>query len=237
MNLLTIKNLKKNGIVKIGTNILNQEILIGKIKIKTEKTIITKILNTMFKKALVKDSSIKAPKGIIGTVTKIKIAKRKSLYSIAIYVTEKRKIQIGDKVAGRHGNKGIVSKILPSADMPYLQDGTPLDMILNPLGIPSRMNVGQIFECLLTLAAVNLREKYKILPFDEMQENKSSQSIVYNKLNEARKKTNKKWLFNPDYAGKVRSVICINRVSNILIINQSRNTLILKILIFEIFMN
>lgn len=204
MDLQTVKNLKKNGIVKIGTEIKNQEILIGKIKIKTEKTIISKLLNTIFGKTLIRDASMKAPKGIVGTVTKIKITKRKSLYAIAIYVTEKRKIQIGDKVAGRHGNKGIVSKILFSADMPYLQDGTPIDMILNPLGIPSRMNVGQIFECLLTLAAVNLKEKYKILPFDEMQENKSSQIMVYKKLNEARKKTNKNWLFNPNYAGKVR---------------------------------
>lgn len=204
MDLQTVKTLKKNGIIKIGTNIYNQEILIGKIRIKTEKTILSKLINTIFGKTLVKDASMKASKGITGIVTKIKITKRKSLYSIAIYVTEKRKIQIGDKVAGRHGNKGIVSKILPSADMPYLQDGTPIDMILNPLGIPSRMNVGQIFECLLTLAAVNLKEKYKILPFDEMQESKSSQIIVYKKLNEARKKTNKEWLFNPNYAGKVR---------------------------------
>lgn len=204
MDLQTIKNLKKNGIVRIGTEIKNQQILIGKIRTRTEKTIMAKLLNTIFGKTIIKDSSMKAPKGIVGTVTKIKITKRKSLYSIAIYVTEKRKIQIGDKIAGRHGNKGIVSRILPAADMPYLQDGTAIDMILNPLGIPSRMNVGQIFECLLTLAAVNLKEKYKILPFDEMQENKSSQIIVYRKLNEARKKTNKSWLFNPNYAGKVR---------------------------------
>lgn len=88
--------------------------------------------------------------------------------------------------------------------MPYLQDGTPMDMILNPLGIPSRMNVGQIFECLLTLAAINLLERYKILPFDEMQENKASQILVYQKLNEARIKTGKNWLFNPNYAGKCK---------------------------------
>lgn len=188
--------------------------MIGKIKIKTEKTIISKLLNTIFGKTIIKDASIKAPKGITGIVSKIKVVKKKSLCSISIYVTEKRKIQIGDKIAGRHGNKGIVSKILPSADMPYLQDGMSIDMILNPLGIPSRMNVGQIFECLLTLAAVNLKEKYKILPFDEMQENKSSQVIVYKKLNEARKKTNKSWLFNPNYAGKVRFVIVCYVLNN-----------------------
>lgn len=86
--------------------------------------------------------------------------------------------------------------------MPFLQDGTPLDIILNPLGIPSRMNVGQIFECLLGLAAINLKEKYRIPPFDEMQETEKSKLIVYNKLFEARKKTRNKWLFNPNNPGK-----------------------------------
>ena len=197
-----MKNLKKNGIIKVGSHIKNQEILIGKIKRKIEKTIITKLLSTIFNKPIRKDASLKAPKGLIGTITKVKILRKKSIYSIIIYITERRKLQIGDKIAGRHGNKGIVSKILSPADMPYLQDGTPLDMILNPLGIPSRMNVGQIFECLLTLAALNLTEKYKLLPFDEMQKNKTSQTIVYTKLNQARKKTGKNWLFNPNYAGK-----------------------------------
>jgi len=88
--------------------------------------------------------------------------------------------------------------------MPYIQDGTPLDMILNPLGIPSRMNVGQIFECLLTLAAINLVEKYKILPFDEKQKKETSKSIVYEKLKEAQQKTQKEWLFNPNYPGKTK---------------------------------
>lgn len=126
------------------------------------------------------------------------------MYTISIYITEKRKIQIGDKIAGRHGNKGIISKILSREDMPYLQDGTQLDMILNPLGIPSRMNVGQIFECLLTLAGVNLIENYKILPFDEMQKNESSKNLIYKKLNEAKNKTKKYWLFNNNYPGKCK---------------------------------
>ena len=87
--------------------------------------------------------------------------------------------------------------------MPYLEDGTPLDIILNPLGIPSRMNVGQIYECLLTLAAKKLKEKYKLLPFDESQLKKEiSRKIVYKKLNEAKKKTKQEWLFNPNYPGK-----------------------------------
>jgi len=110
-------------------------------------------------------------------------------------------------MAGRHGNKGIVSKILPREEMPYIQDGTPLDIILNPLGIPSRMNVGQIFECMLTLAAKKLHEKYRIVPFDENQQREEiSKTIVYKKLKEAREKTKSKWLFNPNYPGKVKLI-------------------------------
>jgi DNA-directed RNA polymerase subunit beta len=121
---------------------------------------------------------------------------------ISVYMTEERKIEVGDKIAGRHGNKGIVSKILPVEDMPFLQDGTPIDMILNPLGIPSRMNVGQILECLLNLAGKNLKENYKISPFDEMQKNEISKNLIYHKLNEAKEKTKKEWLFNTKTPGK-----------------------------------
>lgn len=123
-----------------------------------EKTLTTKILNMIFGKNVRKNTSLTLPKGVKGTVINTKILKKKNSYLITIYVAEKRKIQLGDKIAGRHGNKGIVSKILPIESMPYLQDGTPLDILLNPLGIPSRMNVGQIFECLLGLAAKNLKE-------------------------------------------------------------------------------
>lgn len=117
---------------------------------------------------------------------------------------EKRKIQVGDKLSGRHGNKGTVSKIMKINDMPYLQDGTPIDMILNPLGIPSRMNVGQVFECLLGLAGKYLKENYELLPFDEIYGTKLSNRLVYNKLLEARTKTGKKWIFNPNSPGKTK---------------------------------
>jgi DNA-directed RNA polymerase subunit beta len=123
---------------------------------------------------------------------------------IVIYIAEKRKIQIGDKIAGRHGNKGIVSNILPCEDMPYLPDGTPLDLVLNPLGVPSRMNVGQIFESLLGLAGTYLNQCYKIQPFDEIYGSEASQSLVYSKLYEARIKTGQYWLFNPNYPGKIK---------------------------------
>jgi DNA-directed RNA polymerase subunit beta len=133
--------------------------------------------------------------------------KKQSIYrplKIIIYIAEKRKIQIGDKIAGRHGNKGIVSNILSCENMPYLPDGTPLDLVLNPLGVPSRMNVGQIFESLLGLAGTYLNQCYKIQPFDEIYGSEASQSLVYSKLYEARIKTGQYWLFNPNYPGKIK---------------------------------
>jgi DNA-directed RNA polymerase beta subunit len=128
----------------------------------------------------------------------------KLLNKVRVYMVEKRKIQVGDKMAGRHGNKGIVSTILPRQDMPYLPDGTILDLVLNPLGVPSRMNVGQIFECLLGFAGSYLNQAYKIQPFDETYGSEASRSLVYSKLYEARLKTCQSWLFNPDHPGKVR---------------------------------
>lgn len=124
--------------------------------------------------------------------------------TIHIYLAEKRKIQVGDKMAGRHGNKGIVSQILPIHDMPYLPDGSPIDMVLNPLGVPSRMNVGQIYECLLGLAGKYLGEHFKVFAFDEMYGSEASRSFVFSKLYEASKKTGFKWLFDPNAPGKIR---------------------------------
>nr|BCA78210.1 RNA polymerase beta subunit II [Astrephomene gubernaculifera] len=124
--------------------------------------------------------------------------------NVHIYLAEKRKIQVGDKMAGRHGNKGIVSRILPRQDMPFLPDGTSVDIVLNPLGVPSRMNVGQIYECLLGLAGRYLGEHYKIPPFDEVYGADASRSFVLSKLYEARKKTGINWLFDPNNPGKIR---------------------------------
>nr|UZA61436.1 DNA-directed RNA polymerase subunit beta [Hyalogonium fusiforme] len=128
----------------------------------------------------------------------------RKIETIHIYLAEKRKIQVGDKMAGRHGNKGIVSQILPIQDMPYLPDGTPVDMVLNPLGVPSRMNVGQIYECLLGLAGKFLGENYKVFSFDEIYGPEASRSFVFNKLYQARSKTGFKWLFDPNSPGKMR---------------------------------
>lgn len=129
--------------------------------------------------------------------------KSKSIQAVHIYLAEKRKIQMGDKMAGRHGNKGIVSQVLPRQDMPYLPDGTPIDMVLNPLGVPSRMNVGQIYECLLGLAGKYLGEYFRIAPFDEIYGAEASRSLVYSKLYSVRKKTGSKWIFNPNNPGKM----------------------------------
>nr|ALO21465.1 beta subunit of RNA polymerase [Lobochlamys culleus] len=135
-----------------------------------------------------------------------KIKKKKILQptKIHIYLAEKRKIQVGDKMAGRHGNKGIISQILPRQDMPYMPDGTPIDIVLNPLGVPSRMNVGQIYECLLGFAGKFLGEHFKIFPFDEIYGAEASRSFVYAKLYEAKKKTKLNWLFDPAFPGKIR---------------------------------
>jgi len=124
--------------------------------------------------------------------------------SVQVYLAEKRRVQVGDKMAGRHGNKGIISQIFPSEDMPFLPDGTALDMVLNPLGVPSRMNVGQLYECLLGLAGKHLGENFKVFPFDEIYGAEASRSFVYSKLNEARLKTGKYWLFSPNSPGKIR---------------------------------
>ncbi|KAI3816111.1 hypothetical protein L1987_15801 [Smallanthus sonchifolius] len=111
---------------------------------------------------------------------------------------------VGDKVAGRHGNKGIISKILPRQDMPYLQDGRPVDMVFNPLGVPSRMNVGQIFESSLGLAGDLLDRHYRIAPFDERYEQEASRKLVFSELYSASKQTANPWIFEPESPGKSR---------------------------------
>ena len=126
-----------------------------------------------------------------------------AIQSAQIFVASKRKIQLGDKMSGRHGNKGIVSLILPAQDMPFLPDGTPVDIVLNPLGVPSRMNVGQVLECLFGFASKYLKQNYRILPFDESNGADTSRGIVYQKLFEAASLTGKKWLFDPNHPGKI----------------------------------
>ena len=190
--------------IKIGSWVEAGSILVGKVTPKpdTEETPEQRLLRAIFslKHAEVIDSSLRVPNGIKGRV--IDVQKYKD--TVRVYIAENRKIQIGDKVAGRHGNKGIISNILPIHEMPFLPDGTPVDMILNPLGVPSRMNVGQVYECLLGLAAKELQQSMKIMPFDEMFGEEASRGLVYQKLYEARIKTGKEWLLQLAFAGKTR---------------------------------
>jgi DNA-directed RNA polymerase subunit beta len=113
---------------------------------------------------------------------------------VKIYIAQKRKIRVGDKMAGRHGNKGIVSRVLPIEDMPYLPEGTPVDIVLNPLGVPSRMNVGQVYETLLGLAGWLLGSNYEVLPFDEMHREEASSSLIIERIRKAKQELGIDWL-------------------------------------------
>ena len=212
-----IYHLDNRGIAKIGSWVKEGDILVGKITPQEKKPLSPheKLMNAIFQKEIptTKDTSLRVPKNVHGRVIHIQVLEAKSIAPeihfqgprrVVIYVAEKRKIQIGDKMAGRHGNKGIISQILPRQDMPYLPDGTPVDMVLNPLGVPSRMNVGQVFECLLGLAGKKLNQQFKIVHFDEVYGPEASRSLVYSKLFEARIKTRQKWLFDPNFAGKAK---------------------------------
>ena len=208
-----VSKLDENGIIHIGSWVESGDILVGKLTPKGESDYLPegKLLRAIFgeKSRDVRNTSLKLHHGAYGRVLDIKIfsrAKQDELSSgtnevIKIYIAQVRKIHIGDKMAGRHGNKGIISKILPRQDMPYLPDGTPVDILLNPLGVPSRMNVGQIFESLLGLAAEHLNAKFKIIPFDEMNGVEASRGFVNHKLKQAAKK--KPWLFSTYHPGKM----------------------------------
>jgi DNA-directed RNA polymerase subunit beta len=210
-----LRKLDSNGIVKVGSWVQSGDILIGKVtpKSESEQSPEGKLLRAIFgeKTRDVKDSSLKMPNGSRGRVVDVKIFTREkgdelptgANLAIRIDIAQIRKIQVGDKMAGRHGNKGIVSRILPRQDMPYLPDGTPVDILLNPLGVPSRMNVGQIFECLLGLAAETLNKKFKVLPFDEMNGAEASRILVTNSLRRAKLHSNKTWIFDLNHPGKI----------------------------------
>jgi len=208
-------NLDESGIVYKGTYVRADDILVGKITPKGECDQIPegKLLRAIFgeKAKNVKDTSLRVANGQQGRVIDIKAFYRNqgddlpigTLALIRIFLAQMRKIQVGDKIAGRHGNKGIISRILPRQDMPYLPDGTPIDVILNPLGVPSRMNVGQLYECLLGFAGYKLNRRFKILPFDEMFGRDSSRILINKKLREAALKKNQAWIFNPYSPGKI----------------------------------
>ncbi|MBA3995005.1 MAG: DNA-directed RNA polymerase subunit beta [Cyanobacteria bacterium DS2.3.42] len=190
----SLRHLDENGIVRIGSRVYPDDILVGKItpKGESEHPPEEKLLRAIFgeKARDVRDNSLRVPHGEGGRVVGVKVFDREKgdeLPPVAnkvvrVYIAQKRKISVGDKVAGRHGNKGIVAKILPCEDMPFLPDGTPVDIVLNPLGVPSRMNVGQTFETLLGLAAMLTGLHYEVPPFDEMHAKEASSMLVHDEI-------------------------------------------------------
>ena len=207
-----LQHLNEDGIVSIGTFVKPGDILVGKVIAKDESEQLpeAKLLRAIFgaKAKGVRDTSFRMPEGEYGRVIETLTFNRRTKLAykfekIQIFIAQIRKIQVGDKIAGRHGNKGIISRILPRQDMPFLPDGTPIDIILNPLGVPSRMNVGQLYECLLGLAGHKLNRRFKILPFDEMYGQEVSRILINKKLRQASIEHDEAWLFNPYSPGKM----------------------------------
>ena len=177
-----LKDLDDRGIIRIGAEVHPGDILVGKVtpKGETELTAEERLLRAIFgeKAREVRDNSLKVPHGEAGIIVDVKIFTRENCDELSpgvnmlvrCYIAQKRKISVGDKMAGRHGNKGVVSRILPEEDMPFLEDGTPLDIVLNPLGVPSRMNIGQVLEVHLGRAASELGWKIMTPVFDGAHE-------------------------------------------------------------------
>ena len=211
----SLGNLDEMGIIRVGAFVESGDILVGKVtpKGESDQPPEEKLLRAIFgeKARDVRDNSLRVPGTERGRVVDVRIYTREqgdelppgANMVVRVYVAQRRKIQVGDKMAGRHGNKGIISRILPREDMPYLPDGTPVDIVLNPLGVPSRMNVGQVFELLMGWAASNLDCRVKIIPFDEMHGAEKSQQTVTTFLTEAAKLEGKDWVYNPEDPGKL----------------------------------
>ncbi|WP_310601922.1 DNA-directed RNA polymerase subunit beta [Anaerosporobacter sp.] len=177
-----LKDLDERGIIRIGAEVRAGDILVGKVtpKGETELTAEERLLRAIFgeKAREVRDTSLRVPHGEFGIIVDAKVFTRENgdelspgvNETVRVYIAQKRKIQVGDKMAGRHGNKGVVSRVLPAEDMPFLPNGRPLDIVLNPLGVPSRMNIGQVLEIHLSLAATALGFKVSTPVFDGANE-------------------------------------------------------------------
>ena len=177
-----LKDLDERGIIRVGAEVRSGDILVGKVtpKGETELTAEERLLRAIFgeKAREVRDTSLRVPHGEYGIIVDVKVFTRQNCDELSpgvnmvvrCYIAQKRKLSVGDKMAGRHGNKGVVSRILPSEDMPFLPDGTPLDIVLNPLGVPSRMNIGQVLEVNLGYAAAALGFKVMTPVFDGAHE-------------------------------------------------------------------
>jgi DNA-directed RNA polymerase subunit beta len=214
----SLGNLDEMGIIRIGAYVESGDILVGKVtpKGESDQPPEEKLLRAIFgeKARDVRDNSLRVPSTERGRVVDVRIYTREqgdelppgANMVVRVYVAQRRKIQVGDKMAGRHGNKGIISRILPREDMPYLPDGTPIDIVLNPLGVPSRMNVGQVFECLMGWAASHLNARVKVVPFDEMHGDETSKNTVTAYLEEAAKQPGKDWVYDPENPGKIQLI-------------------------------
>src|SRR5256886_722470 len=199
-----LRNLGPDGVVRVGAEVKPGDILVGKITPKSETELAPeeRLLRAIFgeKAADVKDTSLTVPSGTYGIVMDVKVSSRKevsrekltpaeTIKQIKVYIASKRKLSVGDKMAGRHGNKGVVARIVPEEDMPFLADGTPVEIVLNPLGVPSRMNVGQVLETHLGVAAKALGFKVATPVFDGIAETK-----IREYLNDAKKKDGFTWV-------------------------------------------
>ncbi|MDD3925734.1 MAG: DNA-directed RNA polymerase subunit beta [bacterium] len=185
-----LKDLDERGVIRIGAEVRAEDILVGKVtpKGETELTPEERLLRAIFgeKAREVRDTSLRVPHGEKGRVVDVKVFKRESGDELSpgvnelvrVYIAQKRKILEGDKMAGRHGNKGVIARILPEADMPFLPDGTAVDIVLNPLGVPSRMNIGQILETHFSLAAREFGTAFENPVFDGATEDEVTDSIV-----------------------------------------------------------
>ncbi len=201
-----LRHLDERGIVRIGARVFADDILVGKVtpKGESEHPPEEKLLRAIFaeKARDVKDNSLRVPHGEGGRVVDVKVFDREkgdelppgANTVIRVYIAQKRKVSVGDKLSGRHGNKGIVSRILPINDMPFLPDGTPLDVVLNPLGVPSRMNVGQTYELLLGLASYLTGDYYQAPSFDEMYGDNMSETVTKAELLRGIKESGCDWV-------------------------------------------
>ena len=210
-----LRHLDERGIVRIGARVYADDILVGKVtpKGESEHPPEEKLLRAIFaeKARDVKDNSLRVPHGEGGRVLDVKVFDREkgdelppgANTVIRVYIAQKRKVSVGDKLSGRHGNKGIVSRILPKEDMPFLPDGTPVDIVLNPLGVPSRMNVGQTYELLLGLAAYLTGNYYEAPSFDERYGDNKSEIATREELLKGIKESGCDWVTED---GKVRLI-------------------------------
>ena len=209
-----IKNLDENGIIHRGTFVRSGDILVGKVTPQeVDETPHQRLLHAIFETEIPLgiDRSLRVPNRSYGRVIDIRIFSRdngdelqvSTNFTVRVFLAQIRKIQVGDKMAGRHGNKGIISRILAREDMPYLPNGKPIDLILNPLGVPSRMNVGQLFEGLFGFAGDIIDTRYKIMPFDEMYGIEASRILINNNLKKAKNTSKNSWIYDNYSPGKI----------------------------------